>query len=228
MIKEAFIREALIKLGLPELIGTSFEKVIKLYKLDKGDIILDREIKQKGAVYIVSGRVQRIIYTKEGREFYLSHVKGDITGIDLSLINKGEKKQRSKLAMDIVAKKSSIILFIPFEKLDKVCLDGENRAKIMEKIIDLSLRNYYKVSEYLLLKNTCTNEEFIINYLEKSEIQSIKSSRERAELLNINQRSLQRILKKLHNLGYINYKNGYILLKDVHGLKRYRESLQHQ
>ncbi len=225
MIKKAFIKEALIKLGLKELIGTSFEKLIKFYKLEKEDIILSNEILQNGAVYVVSGRIQRIIYTKEGREFYLSYLEGDITGIDLSFIDKIEKAQKSKLSMDIIAKKNSIILFIPFEKIDSSYLYENSRVRVMEKIIHLSLKNYNKVSEYLLLKNTCTNEEFIINYLEKEEIKNIKSSRERAEILNISQRTLQRILKKLYDLGYINYKNGYILLKNIEGLRKYKESL---
>lgn len=218
------IREALVELDLEELIGTSFEGFVKIYKLGKEDIIFNEEIKKNGSIYVAEGRIQRIIYTKDGGEFYLTHVKGDIAGINLSLIKKYEEYESSVLDidMDIVAKTDSVILFLPFEKVDELNLESCIKAKVLEKIVHLSLKSHYKMSQYFLSKSICSTEEFVIKSLERGKIKNINSSRERAEVLNLNQRSLQRALKKLYEMGFIEYKEGCVVLKDIEGLEEYK------
>ncbi len=219
------IGEVLRELGLGELIGTSFERLVKIYRLEREDIIFNDEIKRNGSVYIAEGRVQRIIYTKEGGEFYINHTRGDIAGINLSLIKKYEEYESSVLEidMDIVAKTDSIILFFPFERMDELNLESGIKAKVLDKIVHLSLRSHYKMSQYFLSKSICSTEEFVIRSLERDEIRNINSSRERAEILNLNQRSLQRALKKLYEGGFIEYREGCVVLKDREGLEKYKK-----
>jgi len=218
------IREALMELGLEELIGTSFERSVKIYKLDREDIIFNEEIKKNGSIYIAEGRIQRILYTSDGGEFYLSHAKGDIAGINLSLIKNYEDYENSILDidMDIVAKTDSVILFFPFEKVGELNLESCIKDKVLEKIVHLSLKSHYKMSQYFLFKNVCSTEEFVIRALERGKIKGISSSRERAEILNLNQRSLQRVLKKLYEMEFIEYKEGCVVLKNIEGLEDYK------
>jgi len=49
------IKEILCKLDLKELIGTSFEELVKVYNLKKGEMIFDKEVKGNGATYVVRG-----------------------------------------------------------------------------------------------------------------------------------------------------------------------------
>lgn len=219
------IKKALAELDLKELSGTSFEEYIKFYNLDKGDIIFNDDIKKNGSIYVAEGRIQRIIYTKDGGEFYLNHIKGDVAGINLSLIKKYEEFGSSVLDidMDIVAKTDAVVLFFPFEKIDEINLDPSIKAKVLERVIHLSLKCQYKMSQYLLCKNICSTEEFVIRSIEKEKITNIESSRERAEILNLNQRSLQRALKKLCGMGFIEYKEGCVILKDLVGIENYKK-----
>ncbi len=219
------IRGALIELGLEELIGTSFEKFVKIYRLEKEDIIFNEEIKRNGSIYVAEGRIQRIIYTKEGGEFYLNHTKGNIAGINLSLIKKYEEFESSILDidMDIVAKTDSTILFFPFERVDELNLESCIKAKVLEKIVYLSLKSHYRMSQYFLSKSICSTEEFVIRSLERGKVNGVNSSRERAEILNLNQRSLQRALKKLYERGFIEYQEGCVVLKDREGLEKYKK-----
>lgn len=219
------IREALNDLDLGELIGTSFEKLVRIYRMEKDDIIFNDEIKRNGSIFVWEGRIQRIIYTKEGGEFYINHGRGDIAGINLSLIKKYEEYESSVLDidMDIVAKTEAVILFLPFEKIDELNLESDIKTKALEKIVHLSLKGHYKMSQYFLSKSTCSTEEFVLRSLERDEIRDINSSRERAEILNLNQRSLQRALKKLYEGGIIEYKEGCVVLKNRGRLEEYKK-----
>ena len=79
------------------------------------------------------------------------------------------------------------------------------------------------MSQYFLSKSICSTEEFVIRSLERGKVSGVNSSRERAEILNLNQRSLQRALKKLYERGFVEYQEGCVVLKDREGLEEYKK-----
>lgn len=217
------IKEILYKLDLKELIGTSFEELVKVYTLKKGKMIFDKEVKENGALYIVEGRIQYLMYTPEGGEFYINHFEGDTAGINFSLLKKYDEDETNFMDVDIIAKEDSVILSLPFERVEEMELEESIKNQVLKKVSIMGMREHLRSSKYLIFRNVYSSEEFVIKYLEEYENGSIKDTKDLAEVLNINLRSLQRLLKKFYQLGFITNSEGYITLKDKVGLQEYKK-----
>ncbi len=216
------IREILYKLDLKELAGTSFEEYVKVYNLKKGDIIYDRDVKKWGAIYVVKGRIQCLLYTPEGGEFYINSFEGDISGINYSLLKKYDEGE-SFMEVDVEAKEDSTILSLPFERVEEMELEERVKGQILKKVSLMGMREHFEHSKYLIFRNVYSNEEFVIKYLEEYENESIRDTKDLSEVLNISLRSLQRVLKKFYQMGFIENTEGHIRLKDREGLKEYKK-----
>lgn len=216
------IRETLCKLDLKELAGTSFEKFVKVYRLKKGEMIFDRELKKGGAIYVVKGRIQCLLYTPEGGEFYINCFEGDISGVNFSLLKKYDEGE-SFMEVDVVVKEDSIALSLPFERVEEMELEERVKGQILKKVSLMGMKEHFEHSKYLIFRNVYSNEEFVIKYLEEYENERIKDTRDLAEVLNISLRSLQRVLKKFYQMGFIENTEGHIKLKDREGIQEYKK-----
>ncbi len=211
--------EILYELNLKELIGTSFEDMIVISGMKVGEYNAHNNI----ATYIIDGHVQHIVYTPEGGSFYMDFFGGEVTGINFTFFNRMAGKSK-RFDVDILAKKSSKIAYLPFEKLMDLRFDGKSKA--IEKLLMMGVREHFEKSKYLLLKNMCSDEEFFIKHLERYKTINIRGTKELSELLNIKQRSLQRFLKRLQEQGVIDRSCGRIQIKDQAKLEEYKRRFE--
>ncbi|GLI54487.1 hypothetical protein PM10SUCC1_00020 [Propionigenium maris DSM 9537] len=216
------ISESLCKLELKELIGTSFERAVKVYNLKKGEMIFDSELKKGGAIYVVEGRIQSLLYTPEGGEFYINSFEGDICGINFSLF-KNYGSEDNFMDIDVVAKEDSVVLSLPFDRVEEMDLEDGVKNQTLKKIALMGMKEHFQHSKYLVYRNVYSNEEFVIKYLEEYENDRIRDTKDLAEVLNISLRSLQRVLKKFYQLGFIENTEGHIRLKDREGMEEYKK-----
>lgn len=216
--------DILRKIDFEELIGTKFEDLMSIEKLTKGTSIYYERFKKFNTYYLIEGKTQHIIYTPEGGEFYRDFFKGDIPGLSFSLSNRKGPERFRPFDVDVIIKEDSIIAYLPLEKaLD---LEFEGKSSVLEKIITIGVEDHFKEFNHLLLKSIYSDEEFFIKCLEDKEVLNIGSSKEISEHLNINLRTLQRLLKKLTGEGIIEKTGTKISIKDQYKLDIYKEKFE--
>ena len=130
------------------------------------------------------------------------------------------------IEVDVEAKEDSIVLSLPFEKVEDMELEERLKGQILKKVSLMGMREHFEHSKYLIFRNVYSNEEFVIKYLEEYENDRIKDTKDLAEVLNISLRSLQRVLKKFYQMGLIENTEGHIRLKDREGLEKYKRKFE--
>jgi len=138
-------------------------------------------------------------------------------------LKKYDEGEMDFMDVDIIAKEDSVILALPFERVEEMELEESIKNQVLKKVSIMGMRDHLRNSKYLIFRNVYSSEEFVIKYLEEYENGSIKDTKDLAEVLNINLRSLQRLLKKFYQLGFITNSEGYITLKDKVGLQEYKK-----
>ncbi len=216
--------EILHKINFEELIGTVFEDLISIEKLPKGTSIFYERFKKFNTYFLIKGKTQHIIYTPEGGEFYRDFFEGDIPGLSFSLSNRNAPERFRPFDVDVIVKEDSIIAYLPLEKtLD---LEFKGKIAVLEKIITIGVEDHFKEFNHLLLKSIYSDEEFFIKYLENHKVLNIGTSKEISEHLNINLRTLQRLLKKLLGEEIIEKTGTKIFIKDQFKLDQYKEKFE--
>lgn len=216
--------EILNKINFEELIGTKFEDLMSIEKLTKGTSIYYERFKKFNTYYLIEGKTQHIIYTPEGGEFYRDFFQGEIPGLSFSLSNRRSPERFRPFDVDVIVKEDSIIAYLPLEKV--LDLEFKEKTAVLEKIITIGVEDHFKEFNHLLLKSIYSDEEFFIKYLENHKVLNIGSSKEVSEHLNINLRTLQRLLKKLIDQGVIEKTDTKISIKDQFKLDEYKEKFK--
>lgn len=216
--------EILRKIDFEELIGTKFEDMMSIEKLTKGTSIYYERFKKFNTYFLIEGKTQHIIYTPEGGEFYRDFFEGDIPGLSFSLSNRKAPERFRPFDVDVIIKEDSVIAYLPLEKtLD---LEFKGKSSVLEKIITIGVEDHFKEFNHLLLKSIYSDEEFFIKYLENHRVLNMGSSKEISEHLNINLRTLQRLLKKLIGEEIIEKTGTKIFIKNQSKLDKYKEKFE--
>lgn len=216
--------DILRKINFEELIGTKFEDLMSIEKLTKGTSIYYERFKKFNTYYLIEGKTQHIIYTPEGGEFYRDFFEGDIPGLSFSLSNRKSPERFRPFDVDVIIKEDSVIAYLPLEKtLD---LEFKGKAAVLEKIITIGVEDHFKEFNHLLLKSIYSDEEFFIKYLENHKVLNMGSSKEISEHLNINLRTLQRLLKRLIGEEIIEKTGTKIFIKNQSKLDKYKEKFE--
>lgn len=186
--------EILYELGLDKLIDTNFETFMKVINMKKGDAIYYSQDEEITAIYVLKGKVQYVVYGPEGGEFYIDYISGDLAGIGAALSHQIKDKMNRSFEADLVAREDSVIVTLPFEKIFDMKFQGKEET--LKKFIFLFAEEHFKVSEYFFHKSLYSEERFFIKIMEKHKVIN-KTTRELSEMLNINLRTFQRIIKNL-------------------------------
>ena len=211
--------EVLYELGLEDLVGTPFEDMLIFRNIKEGDTKYCGIDEYIPTFYILEGNLQFIIYTPEGGEFYIDLSPGDLSGVNMNLsIALGNRFDRS-FEGELVAKQDSVVVELPLEKL--IGLEFKNKSAVLERLLRLSVKEGLDRSRYLFFKSIYSDEEFLIKVLEKRGLFNI-STKELSEVLNINLRTLQRLLKNLVNAKIIKKDSKSIRLIDQAKLDEYK------
>lgn len=211
--------EILYILGLGKLIDTNFENFMDIIKIKKGDIIYYSQDKKMSAIYVLEGKVQYIVYSPEGGEFYIDYFSGDLAGIGASLSYQLKNKMKRSFEADLIGKEDSIIITLPLEKIFDMEFKG--KEEILKKLIFLFAEEHFQVSEYFFHKSLYSEENFFIKIVEKHRVIN-KGTKELSEMLNINLRTLQRIIKNLQKAGVIIKEDKKISIGEKGNVERYK------
>lgn len=211
--------EILHELGLDKLIGTNFEIFMNVIKMKKGDTIYYSQDKEMTAIYVLEGKVQYVVYSPEGGEFYIDYFPGDLAGIGATLTHGIENKMNRSFEADLVGREDSIIVTLPFEKMFDMKFEG--KEEILKKLIFLFAEEHFQVSEYFFHKSLYSEESFFIKILEKHKVIN-KTTRELSEMLNINLRTLQRIIKNLQKAEVIVKEHKKISIGEKNKVDKYK------
>ena len=211
--------EILRKLGLDELAGTDFENIMEILELKKGESIYCDRNDKLFAQYLLEGRVQYIIYTPEGGEFYINIFPGEVRGINRCFFRTLEDEVKGNFEADLLAKEDSVIAKLPMGRIFD--MEFPNKEKLLQKVIEMIVKENFKHSRYLFFKNVYSDEEFLIKVLEMYDQVKV-TTKELAELLNINLRTLQRLVKNLDDAGIISRENKSISIVDQEKLEEYK------
>lgn len=211
--------EILHELGLDKLIGTNFETFMNVINMKKGDTIYYSQDKEISAIYVLEGKVQYVVYSPEGGEFYIDYFPGDLAGIGATLSYQIKNKMKRSFEADLVGKEDSIIVTLPFEKMFDMKFEGKEET--LKKLIFLFAEEHFQVSEYFFHKSLYSEESFFIKIMEKHKIIN-KTTRELSEMLNINLRTLQRIIKNLQKAGVIVKENKRISIGEKDNVDKYK------
>ncbi|UUV17257.1 hypothetical protein NRK67_00005 [Fusobacteria bacterium ZRK30] len=157
-------------------------------------------------------------------ENFIEIFEGDIPGLNFSLSNRKSPERFRPFDVDVIVKEDSIIAYLPLEKV--LDLEFKEKIAVLEKIITIGVEDHFKEFNHLLLKSIYSDEEFFIKYLENHKVLNIGTSKEISEHLNINLRTLQRLLKKLTEEEIIEKINTKISIKDQYRLDKYKEKFE--
>lgn len=215
--------EILHKLGLDKLIGTNFETFMNVIKMKKEDTIYYSQDKEMTAIYVLKGKVQYVVYSPEGGEFYIDYFPGNLAGIGATLSHQIKNKMKRSFEADLVAKENSIIVTLPFEKMFDMKFEGKEET--LKKFIFLFAEEHFQVSEYFFHKSLYSEESFFIKTMEKHKVIN-KTTRELSEMLNINLRTLQRIIKNLQKVGVIVKENKRISIGEKNNVDKYKRKFE--
>lgn len=215
--------EVLHELGLEDLIGTPFEDMLIFRNIKAGKTKYCGADEYVPTFYILEGNLQFIVYTPEGGEFYIDLSPGDLSGVNMNLsMALGNKFDRS-FEGELNAKQDSVVVELPLEKL--IGLEFKNKSAVLERLLRLSVKEGLERSRYLFFKSIYSDEEFLIKVLEKRRLFNM-STKDISEILNINLRTLQRLLKNLADVGIIKKTNKSVELIDSEKLELYKEKFE--
>lgn len=212
--------EILYEIGLNELIKTKFEDMITIKKINKRISIHYKQSEMFNTYFILKGKTRHTINTPEGGKFYRDFFSGEIPGLNFSLSIRKAPESFRLFDVEIIFEEGSLIAYLPLEKV--IDLEFKDKCKVLEKIIMMGMEDHFKEFNNLLLKSIYSDKEFFIKYLEKYKKIDIDSSKKLSEHLNINLRTLQRILKDLLDKGIVDKIDKKVSIKDQYKLDRYK------
>jgi len=207
-------KSILKKMNLEELIDLPLFEEVKVMRVKSGD---DGEIygyRSGKAWYILKGRVKLTTYFEDGREFFWESSEGEWVGIPDSILG-------TEVEYDAHAYTDAIVIELPFRKM----IEGEySSPTLLRKVIRIMADMIKKNEEAALIRLGYGDEKYFLKYLERNNyILRYKTLADLSELLNINMRTFQRILKRLVEKNIVIKKRGCIEVEDI---KRYRSYIE--
>ena len=218
-VEEVFMinKDSIIKkLGFDGLISTSLIDNFYIITEKKGDRKELYGSNEGMAWYVLKGKVKITCYFKEDdKEFFWELEEGEWFGIeDVILENHAE--------YDVEAYTDVSVVLVPLRKI----LNNYSSGKILKKI----MRDMAASARIREIKAATRigygNEKFFLKYLEKNDfILKYNNTKELSEILNMNQRTLQRTLKKLTEKEIITRETKIIKVPDIQVYEEYMKTL---
>lgn len=207
--------KALLKdIGWEEFIDTPYEGMFFLKRIQKNDLYPLHGESIARCFYVAEGRVKMIFYSSEGRELTWTFERGEWFGME-DLIS-GEMVY----LYDIEGMDEALLLEVPLKKLIHQYKCKSFYSKLLKIMADLT----YKVGNKIVLMTNYTHEEIFLKFLQDNDYRiEGRKLPEISELVKINLRTLQRVIKKLEVSGVIGRSQDSIEVVD---LERFNQQLK--
>lgn len=208
--------EALRDVGLEEIIETSLMEGVHIIEGKTGDDGNLYGYTKGGAWYILRGRVKITSYFEDGSDFFWEYEEGEWFGMESAVL-------KAQVQYDAEAYSDVVVLEIPLREI----FENENTSKkLLKRIIEIMAISTERREEKAVIRMGYGDEIYFLKYLERNNFDiSYNNLRELSDILNINNRTFQRILKKLLEKGIICKARGRIGIKEVDVYRRYLETL---
>lgn len=206
------VETVLKSIGFEEFIGTCYEKDFSLKQLNKKELDpLHGKILEK-CFYVVEGSVRMIFYSPDGRELTWTFERDSWFGME-DLIA-GEEAY----LFDIEGTEDSLLLEVPLKRLLSHYKSREFYSRLLKIMADFS----YSVGNKLALMMNYTHEERFLKFLQDNGYRiEGKKICEISDLIKINLRTLQRIIKDLEASGIIVREQDSIKVTDLERYSKY-------
>ena len=200
----------LTKLDIQQLVKAGLEREFVLHNLTKEDMLIPKEEK---AYLIKRGSALACAYTDDGLEFNMEFQEGD--GIGHLNIFIEDSIDFILFGMD-----ECTVIEIPLKKT----LQTTNIKFILsfyEKILSTMSKNLLKVLKKYTAKINYSNEQYFLDFImDKGGILMFSTTDELSRLLNIEVRTVQRIIKKFSERGILVKREGTIEILNYETVKQ--------
>ncbi len=188
------IADILKNIDFEEFVGSPYEEEFTLKKFNRRELEPLHGEKLEKCFYVVEGSVRMIFYSSDGRELTWVFESGSWFGME-DLIAEEEN-----YPYDIEATEDTVLLEIPLRKLLTKYKCKDFYLKLLKIIADTA----YDVGNKLAFMMNHSHKEIFLKFLQDNgyKVQG-KRIPEISELLKINLRTLQRIIKGLEASGII-------------------------
>ena len=204
--------EALKNIGMEELIETPLMEGVHIIEAKTGDNENLYGYAEGGAWCILKGRVKVISYFEDGSDFFWEHEEGEWFGIESAVL-------KTQVQYDVEAYSDVVVLEIP---LRQIMESKETSKKMLRRIIEIMALSTERREEKAVVRMGYGDEVYFLKYLERNNFDiNYNNLRELSDILNINNRTFQRILKKMVEKGIICKARGRIELKSMENYRRY-------
>jgi len=167
------------------------------------------------AWHILKGKVKMISYFEDGREFFWELEEGEWFGMEDAVL-------KSEIQCDVDSYSEAVILEIP---LAEIMESEKTSKKLLKKIIEIMSFSTKAREEKGALRIGYRDDLYFLKYLERHNFGiNYNSLRELSEVLNINSRTFQRILKRLSCKGILQKTKSRIMVNNMDAFIRYLEN----
>ncbi len=212
-----FNKEKILKdIGLGDLIENPLIKNVSIIKVKRGNRG-DLYGYTKGmAWYILSGNVEMTSYYEDDCDSSWDLKKGDWFGIANAVL-KTPIKYEAEAYSDVV------VLEVPINQI----LESEATSKtLLKKVVEILAFSVEKREERVAIRVGYGDELFFLKYLERNDfIINYPNLNKLSNILNINSRTFQRILKKLEESDIIYKTRGRIEVKKMAAYRKHLKDL---
>lgn len=210
------MEEALKNLGLEEIIGTPLMEGVRIIEVEAGyEGNLYGYI--KGSAWcILKGKVKVTSYFEDGSDFFWELEEGEWFGMKSAIL-------KTQVKYDVEAYSDVSVLEIPLREL----LERKDASrKMLRRIIEIMALKAESREEKAAMRIGYGSERYFLKYLERNDFDiSYNNLRELSDILNINNRTFQRILKKLEERKVICKTRGRIEIKSIDAYNSYLEEI---
>ncbi len=208
--------EALRNVGLEEIIETPLMERVHIIEAKIGDNGNLYGYTKGGAWCILKGRVKIISYFEDGNDFFWEYEEGEWFGVESAVL-------KTQVQYDVEAYSDVVVLEIP---LREVIERKETSKKLLRRILEIMAHSTEKREGKAVIRMGYGDEIYFLKYLERNDFHiSYSNLRELSEILNINNRTFQRILKKLVEKEIICKSRGRIEVKRMDKYRNYLDEL---
>ncbi len=188
------IVKVLERIELEELLGTGFEKYIRIFNLKKEEHYFLSEDETFELVYIVEGKVKFTTSSLDGIEYFHILNKDEFEGLNFALCDLKKLTEKKRFDLEILALEDSVIAHIPLKKIFQ--LDFKRKPKLLEKLlIKVATINADRYKEFVY-RFKKKDEKIILDFLYKNPNRFFTCQEISLEL-NIILRTVQKLVKNL-------------------------------
>ncbi len=208
------LEKILKELKIQDLLKEEFvdEIILKEFKVDTHMELYGK--KQEKVWYIVMGSVEGTEYYSDVKSAQFLVGKDNWFGFEEVILDQ-------KMIYDMKIKKGTLLLELP---LRKIMESKSVNPQILLSFMRHMARNINHLRGYIINKVGYSDEGFFLKYLEENNLKiTYKNQVDLAEVLLINSRTLQRIIKSLEKEGIILIKRKAIEVVEKNRFYRYLE-----